>query len=140
MTPANSTPTPLTVLTGLALLGPLGVLAWQTPRSAPAPEESVTEAFATPLPPIPAAPPAAGSSLLVAKVKDPAVQPEHLTDAPHDELAGTLTGTLAEIEAKLSQEKAPRLERFVRPRKARAATRGLPGCISQCRVERRQLG
>lgn len=138
MTPANSSPTRLTLLTGLALLGPIGVLAWQAPRAAPVPqEESVEAAFAPPLPREPAVPPAARSSLLVAKVKDPALRPaglgaELLTDAPNDDMAGTLTGTLAEIEARLAQERAPRPPRVVRPR----AGRGLPRCMKTCRAER----
>ncbi|TBR25385.1 hypothetical protein EPO15_02305 [bacterium] len=141
MRPAHVSLSPLSVLTSLALLGPLGLLAWQTSRGAPAPEP-VEETFSPSPPPKPSAPPAVRSSLLVAKVKDPAVRPvglgnEMLTDAPHETVEGTLTGTLAEIEEQLAKERAPRPTRVVRSHPRRpAAARSLPGCVKECRGER----
>ena len=133
----------LQALTALALLSPLVVIAWQAPRPSAAPEPTpVEEAFQLPPPPKPAAPAAVGSSLLVAKVKDPA-GPElrALRDAPHEELEGTLTGTLAEIEARLAVERRPQLPRAVRPRpKATARRAALRECARECRAERQACG
>ena len=130
-------------LVALALLSPLVVIAWPVAGPSAAPEAtSVEEAFQLPLPPKPAATAAVGSSLLVAKMKDPA-GPELgvLRDAPREELEGTLTGTLAEIEARLAVERRPRLSRAVRPRPTAAARRAaLRGCARECRAERQACG
>lgn len=113
---------PLIVITALAMLAPLAALPWLSPGPSAAPEpEPVEEAFVPPPKPKPAAPAAVRSSLLVPKMKDPAVPAvETLRDAPHADLDGTLTGTLAEIEAQLARERRPAPRRAARPRRTAA--------------------
>lgn len=140
----------LPLLTTLCLLSPLALL-WLSPASSTTAEPTPLEEKFQP-PPKPIAPPALVSSLLVAKLREPAASPidmqsEALSDAAHDDADMPLTGTLAEIEVQLAREQHPRPEN-AKPKATGARHAGsarvrqtmLRGCAKECREERVACG